>query len=93
MDLTTGSSQQQSATRLFAPDPSFNPGVTDPAQSFVNPQADPGKQRANNLPGFTDQTDFELQVIGNPDAKCDPNSADVRSLPTIIDRLQNTYRI
>lgn len=70
------------ATRLFAPDPSLNPGVTNPAQGFVNPQVDPEKQRTNNLPGFTDQPDFELQVIGNPDAKCDPNGADVSSLPT-----------
>lgn len=65
------------ATRLFAPDPSSNPGVTNPAQGFVNPQADPGKQRTNNLPGITDQPDFELQVIGSPDAKCDPNGPDV----------------
>ena len=71
------------AAKLFTPDPSSSPDVTEPAQGFVDPQADPGKQRTNNLPGTTDQVDFELQVIGSPDAKCDPNGAGVSTLPAL----------
>lgn len=60
------------AVKLFAPDPSSNSGATDPAHGIVvNPQADPGKERTNSLPGISEQIDLELQVIGNPDAECD----------------------
>lgn len=54
---------------------------TDPTQGYVEPQTYPGEQRStNNLPGSTSQTDLELQVIGEPDPKCDPNGAGVSSL-------------
>ncbi|MCJ1349262.1 hypothetical protein MMC31_007498 [Peltigera leucophlebia] len=64
------------AARFFAPDVPSNPGASDPAQGFVETQTDPEEQRStNNLPGATGQTDFELQIIGEPDPKCDPNVA------------------
>lgn len=69
------------AARFFAPDVPSNPGASDPAQGFVETQTDPEEQRStNNLPGATGQTDFELQIIGEPDPKCDPNVAVVSSL-------------
>lgn len=64
-----------------APDLPSNPGATDPTQGYVEPQTDAGEQRStNNLPGSTSQPDLELQVIGEPDPKCDPNGAVVSSL-------------
>lgn len=64
-----------------APDLPSNPGATDPTQGYVEPQTDAGEQRStNNLPGSTSQPDLELQIIGEPDPKCDPNGAVVSSL-------------
>lgn len=75
------------AARFFAPDLPSNPGATNPAQGFVEPQTDPEEQRSTDrVPGITDQADFELEIIGKPDPKCDPNAARVSSLlPIFID--------
>ena len=82
------------AARFFTSDLPSNPGVIDPAQGFVEPQTDPEEDRStNNLPGDTGQTDFELHVIGEPDPKCDPNSAGVSSLLPSHRLMQNAGKI
>lgn len=82
------------AARFFTPDPPSNPGATNPAQGFVEPQTDPEEQRpTNKLPGITDETDIELQVIGEPDSKCDPNDAGVSSLLPLHWPMRNACKI
>lgn len=82
------------AARFFAPDRPSNPDATDPAQGFVEPQTDPEEQRStDNVPGITDQPDFELHIIGEPDPKCDPNAAGVSSLLPIHRPMRNDCKI
>lgn len=66
------------AARFFKPDLPSNPGSTNPAQGFVEPPTDPEEQTStNNLPGITDQTDLEFQIIGEPNVNCGPNEVGV----------------
>ena len=58
------------AGRLFPPDLPSNPGATNPAPGLVEPQTNPEEQRStDNVPSFTDQTDIELGIIGEPNPK------------------------
>lgn len=56
-----------------------DPAPLDP----TTPKNEPAKQWINNLPGISDQTDIQLEVV----EKCDPNGSDVSVfLPALTDK-------
>lgn len=70
------------AARFFTPDLPSNPGS---AQGFVEPPTDPEEETStNNLPGITDQTELELQIINKLDVNCDPNEVRVSGYTTYL---------
>lgn len=52
----------------------------DSAPETNIPKNEPDKQWTNNLPGSSDQADIQLEIVGSPDEKCDPNGPDVSHL-------------
>lgn len=46
---------------------------SDPAPDTTFPKPEPEKQWTNNLPGKLNELAIELEIVGDPDKKCNPN--------------------